>query len=229
MLKKIKMSHDNIDLEDLNIILLLLSIIPYFISLIYGNNIIVIILLYLLNFELFYHLKKIKWISFLNYILPIIIIGYIFLSYLDLSFIQFDILKIVNYFIKFILGIYYLVNVFLIVKDRKIKYIKGRNRLHSHTLNELRKSNINKFYKNNLEYQEKYMNDLGIKNGSDYYKVINNNVKNKTINELEEYVTLNYLRFYKNKKYNKRNVFDKLNIVFIGIHVIILLLVFLVR
>ena len=123
------MSHDNIDLEDLNIVLLLLSIIPYFISLFYTNNIIVIILLYLLNLELFYHLKKIKWLSFFNYILPIIIIGYIFLSYLDVSFIQFDILKIVNYLIKFFLAIYYLVNIFSIIKDRKIKYIKGRKRL----------------------------------------------------------------------------------------------------
>ena len=52
---------------------------------------------------------------------------------------------------------------------------------------------------------------------------------NKVKNDLEDYVCLNYLRFYKNKKYNKKNIFDSLNIVFISIHVIILLLSIFVR
>ncbi len=224
MFKRLKKIHDKIDIKDLNIIILLSSIILYLLSVIYANNILILILLYLLDYELFYHLQNYKFLRFINSILPIIIIAYFLLSYLDLSFIPFDFLKLILLVIKILLFVFYVINVFLIIKERNIKYVKGRKKLRKRTFNELRKREIDKFKKENLDYQKKYILDNNISIESDYYKVIKDNFKNKTINDLEEYVYLNYLRFYKNKKYNKRNIFDKLNIVFLIVHVIILLL-----
>ena len=224
MFKKLKKIHDNIDVRSLNIIILLISIVFYIISSYFANNIIIILLLYILDYELFYHLKDYRYLRFINLILPIMIIAYFLLGYLDLSFIHFDLLHILLWVIKVLLVIFYIVNVFLIIKDRNIKYVKGRRKFKRRTFNELRKREIGRFKKDNIDYQEKYILDNEINKDSDYYKVINDNLKNKTVNDLEEYVYLNYLRFYKNKKYNKRNIFDKLNIVFLLIHVIILLL-----
>ena len=215
-----------INVDNLNIIILIISTFFYLTSILVTRNILIIFILFLINFLLFINMKRNKYITFLNAILPVIIISYILLSFISIN-LPFDYLKFYRVIVKTILIIDYIILVINIIKKRNIKYIKGSKR--KHTLNELRKNNINKFQKENLDYINKYIIDNDISLKSDYYKVIMKNIKLKTINDLEEYVVLNYLRFYKNKKYNPRNVFDKLNLVFLGIHVIILVLVFLLR
>ena len=227
MLEKIKKMNQKINLDDLNIIILIISIFFYLVSLVFTKNIWIIFFLYLLNFELFSHLEKDKYLVFLNAILPVILIAFVLFNYIDLK-LPFDFIKIVRIMIKILLMTDYIVLIILIIKNRNIKYVKGRKKkLRKHTFYELRKSMIGKVQKEELEYETKYIQDNEIDYQSDYYKVICKNRKLKTIDDLEEYVVLKYLRFYKNKKYNHRNVFDKLNLVFLGIHVIILLLVIL--
>ena len=226
MFERMKKINQKINLDDLNIIVLIVSILLYIVSLLFSKNILIIVFLFFLNFELFIHLKRNKYLTFLNAILPIIIFAYLLLSNLKLN-LPFDYLMIYRIIIKTLLIIDYVILVINIIKKRKIKYVRGSKR--KHTFNELRKRMIKKVHQDNLNYIEDYIIDNDIDKKSDYYKVISKNIKLKTIDDVEEYVTLNYLRFYKNKKYNRRNIFDKLNLAFLGIHVIILMLVFLLR
>ncbi len=222
MFKKIT----RINLDNLNIIILIISIFFYLTSIIITKNIFIIFILFLIDFLIFINSIRNKYITFLNALLPVIIISFVLLTYISLN-LPFDYIRLYRLIIKILLIIDYLVLIINIINKRHIIYIKGSKR--KHTLNELRKKNINKYQDDNLDYINKYIidNDIDIK--SDYYKVICKNIKLKTIDDLEEYVTLNYLRFYKNKKYSHRNIFDKLNLAFLGIHVIILMLVFLLR
>ena len=72
---------------------------------------------------------------------------------------------------------------------------------------------------------DNYIKNNNINLLSDYYKVLKDNIDEKSKNELEEYVWINYLRFYKNRRFVKKEVFDYVDIIYIGIHVIMLLLI----
>lgn len=230
MFFKLKKIHDKFNVSDLNNLLLVISLIPLIISLYITNNIFVIIMICCLVYLLSTNLKNNKYIRFLSNFLGIFILGYLFLKYLDLSFINFDIKNIYLLFIKILLLIDYLLIVFISIKNKKLKIIKNKQRkLKKYTFKDLRKEKREIFKKENILMINEYIKNNNIKEKSDYYKVINDNLENKISYNLEEYVWINYLRFYKNKRFNKRNIFDKMNFVFLVIHVIILLLAILLN
>ena len=227
MFWKLKTKHEAINLNDLNNLLLIISLITLGISLFCTRNIYVIILIFLFIYEIYYHHEKNKYTRFLTSILPIIIFACFLMRYLNLSFFKFDILNVVKIFINILIFLDYFLIVFKEIKSKELKYIKRGNR--KRTFNDLRIKKINSFKNANIDCIADYQKEHNIDITSDYYKVIKENLNDKIKTDLEEYVWLNYLRFYKNKKYNKSNIFDTLNIVFILIHVIILLLSILVR
>ena len=230
MLKKLKKKHDSIELEDLNNILLVISLIIFLGSLILVKNVLILTIIFVFIYELSSHLTNNKYINFLSNFLGIILLAYLLMNFLDLSFLNFDILKILNLVIKVLMLINYFLVIFIDIKRKKLKIVKSKKRsIKKYTFKELRSKKINEFKNNNLKVIDEYKRVNEINKTSDYYKVIKNNLDNKTNNDLEEYVWVNYLWFYKNKRYNKRNIFDKMNFVFMIIHVIILLLAIFVR
>ena len=221
------MKHETIELSDLNICLLIVSLIMLAISLILTRNIYLMIVIYLFIYEVYYHQKKDKYISFLTSILPISLFACFLMRYIDLSFVKFDVLNIIKVIINIFMFVDYFLIIFKEIKAKNLKYIKRGNR--KRTFNDLRRNKIKDFKIANLENIKVYQEEHSIDIKSDYYKVLTDNFSNKVKNDLEDYVHLNYLRFYKNKKYNKKNIFDSLNIAFISVHVIILLLSIFVR
>lgn len=230
MFLKIKKKHDSIELTDLNNILLVISLVLLIISLLYATNVLILVLIFIFIYELSSHLTENKYIRFLSNFLGILLFGYLSMYFLDLSFINFDIKNVFRIVIKILLLINYFLIVFVDIKRKKLKIIKGRKgKKKKYTFKELRGEKIDYFKTENIKTFDTYTKNNNINLRSDYYKLLKDNLDNKTANDLEEYVWLNYLRFYKNKKYNRRNVFDKMNFVFILIHVIILLLAIFVR
>lgn len=229
MYQRLKKKHDSINLSDLNNILLIISIISLLISLICTNNLIIFILIFIFTYELASHIKNNKYVRFLSNFLGIILLGYTLIK-LSNTILNSNIINIINLVIKIILFLDYFLIILVIIKDKKLKLLKKSNRnIKKYTFKELRSKKYNQFREDNLKEIDLYLEENLISKDSDYYKVIENNIDNKTKIDLEEYVWMNYLRFYKNKRYNKTNVFDKLNFVFIIIHVIILLLAIFVR
>lgn len=230
MYMKLKKKHDSINLIDLNNILLIISLIIFSFSLYYANNIFIFLLIFLLLFELSSHLQDNKYIRFISNFIGIILLAFLFLYFLDLSFFKLNIKLIFKIFLKVLMIIDYVLIVFVNIKRKKLKIIKNKKRkIKKYTFQELRNQKREYFQRENLTIIDKYINDNNIQKESDYYKVINDNLNNKAASDLEEYVWINYLRFYKNKRYNKRNILDKMNFIFILVHVIILLLAIIVR
>lgn len=230
MLERIKNKHDNIELDNLNNILLIISLIFIFISLIFVKNIFVIILIFIFIYELSSHVTNNKYVTFLSNFLGIFLLSYILIYFLELSLFKFDIKKVIINFIKVILFTNYFLIVFLNIKIKKVKILKSKNKnKKKYTFKELRKEKIKYFQETTKTVVDNYIKKNDISKKSDYYKVLNSNINNKAKNDLEEYVWINYLRFYKNRKYNRKNIFDRMNFIFILIHVIILLLAIFVR
>lgn len=227
MFAKLKKKHDSFNLLDFNNTILILSLFLLGISLIITSHIFLIILIYLLIFELNSHITN-KYLNFLTDILAIILLGFVLIYLLNLSFLTFDIKGKLMIVIKGLLFLDYFFIVCHSIQNKKLKIIKGKKRAKKYTFKELRDSKIGEFKVKNLKIITSYLEKNNILEDSDYYKVIYDNFENKARNDLEEYVWMNYLRFYKNKKYNKL-MFDKINFVFILIHVIIFLLAIIVR
>ena len=138
---------------------------------------------------------------------------------------------ILNTFLFIIKGLYilnYFWFVLMHIKNKKVKYYRKKKR-KKYTFRELREKNMLLFKNKTKKAIADYVENQNIELNSDYSNLLENNLDDKSLNDLEEYVWLNYLRFYKHKRYDKEVLFDKLNLVFLIIHVIILLLVFLVR
>ena len=229
MLKKIKKKYDSFLMTDLNNLLLIFTLLLFLISLFFLKNIYVYFFIYIFLFDLTRHIKKNKYILPFNWIIGIFLIAFLFFNLLNLSFLSLDIKKIMEIIVKIFFFIDYFLIILLTIKDKKYKIMKlQKRRLKKYTFKELRERKIDDFKKINQEIVNEYLKTYNILKDSDYYKVINDNYLNKTKEDLEEYVWINYLRFYKNKKYQKVRL-DKTNFLFLGIHGIILLLVLLVR
>jgi len=230
MYQRLKKKHDLISLSDLNNVLLIISIFSLLITLICTNNLIIFILIFIFIYELSSHIKNNKYTRFLSNVIGIILFGYTLITISGINFLNNHAINIVNLIIKIVLFIDYLLIILVSIKEKKLKILRKNSRnIKKYTFKELRNKKYNLFKENNLKEIDLYLEDNLIDKSSDYYKVIEDNIDNKTKNDLEEYVWMNYLRFYKNKRYNKTNIFDKLNFVFIIIHVIILLLAIFVR
>ncbi len=229
MLKKIKKKYDSFLMTDLNNLLLIFTLLLFLISLFFLKNIYVYFFIYIFLFDLTRHIKKNKYILPFNGIIGIFLIAFLFFNLLNLSFLSLDIKKIMEIIVKIFFFVDYFLIILLTIKDKKYKIMKlQKRRLKKYTFKELRERKIDDFKRINQEIINEYLKTYNILKDSDYYKVINDNYLNKTKEDLEEYVWINYLRFYKNKKYQKASL-DKTNFLFLGIHGIILLLVLLVR
>lgn len=229
MLKKIKKKYDSFLMTDLNNLLLIFTLLLFLISLFFLKNIYVYFFIYIFLFDLTRHIKKNKYILPFNWIIGIFLIAFLFFNLLNLSFLSLDIKKIMEVIVKIFFFVDYFLIILLTIKDKKYKIMKlQKRRLKKYTFKELRERKIDDFKRINQEIINEYLKTYNILKDSDYYKVINDNYLNKTKEDLEEYVWINYLRFYKNKKYQKASL-DKTNFLFLGIHGIILLLVLLVR
>lgn len=229
MFKKIKKKYDSFLMTDLNNLLLIFTLLLFLISLFFLKNIYVYFFIYIFLFDLTRHIKKNKYILPFNGIIGIFLIAFLFFNLLNLSFLSLDIKKIMEIIVKIFFFVDYFLIILLTIKDKKYKIMKlQKRRLKKYTFKELRERKIDDFKKINQEIVNEYLKTYNILKDSDYYKVINDNYLNKTKEDLEEYVWINYLRFYKNKKYQKASL-DKTNFLFLGIHGIILLLVLLVR
>ena len=229
MLKKIKKKYDSFLMTDLNNLLLIFTLLLFLISLFFLKNIYVYFFIYIFLFDLTRHIKKNKYILPFNGIIGIFLIAFLFFNLLNLSFLSLDIKKIMEIIVKIFFFVDYFLIILLTIKDKKYKIMKlQKRRLKKYTFKELRERKIDDFKKINQEIINEYLKTYNILKDSDYYKVINDNYLNKTKEDLEKYVWINYLRFYKNKKYQKASL-DKTNFLFLGIHGIILLLVLLVR
>ena len=188
--------------SNLNLILLILSFILFASCIYITNNIYFIILLYIYLFFLYKSSSITKVTLFLTNISLIMIIGWFLLQFLILDFLPFDILKYLRILIKVLLLLDYFLIIAKEIKGKNIKYVKGGH--IKRTFFELRKRNIKKFYKKNKDLVNDYVELNDVDNESDYYKVLKDNLEYKTKNDLEEYVWLQYLRFYKNKKYIRK-------------------------
>ena len=229
MLKKIKKKYDSFLMTDLNNLLLIFTLLLFLISLFFLKNIYVYFFIYIFLFDLTRHIKKNKYILPFNGIIGIFLIAFLFFNLLNLSFLSLDIKKIMEIIVKIFFFVDYFLIILLTIKDKKYKIMKlQKRRLKKYTFKELRERKIDDFKRINQEIINEYLKTYNILKDSDYYKVINDNYLNKTKEDLEEYVWINYLRFYKNKKYQKASL-DKTNFLFLGIHGIIFLLVLLVR
>ena len=229
MLKKIKKKYDSFLMTDLNNLLLIFTLLLFLISLFFLKNIYVYFFIYIFLFDLTRHIKKNKYILPFNWIIGIFLIAFLFFNLLNLSFLSLDIKKIMEIIVKIFFFVDYFLIILLTIKDKKYKIMKlQKRRLKKYTFKELRERKIDDFKRINQEIINEYLKTYNILKDSDYYKVINDNYLNKIKEDLEEYVWINYLRFYKNKKYQKASL-DKTNFLFLGIHGIILLLVLLVR
>ena len=229
MLKKIKKKYDSFLMTNLNNLLLIFTLLLFLISLFFLKNIYVYFFIYIFLFDLTRHIKKNKYILPFNGIIGIFLIAFLFFNLLNLSFLSLDIKKIMEIIVKIFFFVDYFLIILLTIKDKKYKIMKlQKRRLKKYTFKELRERKIDDFKRINQEIINEYLKTYNILKDSDYYKVINDNYLNKTKEDLEEYVWINYLRFYKNKKYQKASL-DKTNFLFLGIHGIILLLVLLVR
>ena len=228
MLEKIKNKKNEIDLRNLKFGLLILSFILLIISLILLKNHWFLIPIYLFLFFLSTYTNKNRSIRFLTDILFILLFAYFLLFYLDIRIINFNIKKVLSTIIKILFSSDYLMIIIWIIKERKMKYRKIKKR-KKYTFKELRKNKFNKFKSQNEDFIKNYIEKENIALGSDYHEVINSNLDNKTKYDLEKYVHLEYLRFYKHKNYQKDHKFDKLNFAFILFHVTILLLIIIVR
>ncbi len=222
MFGKIKKLHDNITLTNLNSITLLITLILLSITLIVVKNIYLLIFIYILIYELFYHSRN-KSIWFMTNISGILLLGFIFIS-LNLNII--DIKNVLLILVKISFFLSYLLIVIKEIKNKKIKYFKLKH--GKYTFKELRKKKIGKFKETYLNEINNYISENKIEEGSDLQGLIKDNLDNLASNKLEEYVYMNYLRFYKNQV-NVKFKLDYINLLYLVIHVIILILSLLVR
>ena len=115
MFKKLKKKHDEISLNNLNIITFLLAFIIFLIAIYCTKNIFILIIIYLLIYELYYHTKN-KSIQFLTDISGILLLGYFFINLLNFNIFDIDFKKYLLIIVKLSFVLAYL---FILIKEIK--------------------------------------------------------------------------------------------------------------
>ena len=203
MLDKIRDKIDEFDVYELNNIIVIISFLLFITSLIFVKNVYMIIFMYLFLLYLSRLYEK-NIIKFICSILPIIIFGYFLIHFIHFTFIKDETFITFRFIIKILLGFNYLAILYYYFKTKKVKLIKLlKKRSHKYTFKELRKKNIDACREKTNNYIDDYLNTNNIQLDSDYFKVIEDNIDNKINEDLEEFVWINYLRFYKNRRYIK--------------------------
>ena len=229
MLDRIRDKLEEFNIYDLSNFVVILAFIVFIISLYFVTNVYLIIVIYLFILYLARYYEK-PIIKFISSLLPIIIFGYFLIHFINFVFIEKETFNTFRIIIKVLLILDYLSILYYYFKAKKVKLnniIKRNNK--KYTFKELRKRNEKKIRESVNNEVESYLEDNKISSDSDYFKVIESNLDNKVKSDLEEYVWLEYLRFYKNKKYNQSKEFSVFNLLFLFVHVIILVLVLIVR
>ena len=228
MLDMIEDKYGEFDIKKINSIIVIISFILFIISLIFIKNVYLIIILYLLLLYLskFYDKKIIKFICS---ILPIIILGYFLFHFINYNFIKNESYRVFRIIIKILFCLDYVVILYNYFKDNKFSINSLFKKKKIYTFKELRRLNINKYRKNVDNYIEDYLKENNISLDSDYFKLIDKNREKKSTLELEEFVWMNYLRFYKHKSDTGKINLGFYDLLFLVVHVIILLLVLVVR
>mgnify|MGYP004522783099 FL=1 len=227
MYKKLITKLKEFNLEKINSLVLIISFILYLLSIYLVNNKYILII----NYWFIYYISlknKNKIIRFFKDITGILLLGFFFISLLNLNVFILDYKYYIFLIVKLSFLITYLLLVIKNIKIKKIKYLKIRKG-SKYTFKELRRKKIDDFKDKETKEINSYLERENILVNSEYAKLIKDNLDNLASNELENYIWMNYLRFYKNQKKKKNNNISKYDLVFLIIHVIILLLSLLVR
>lgn len=227
MYKKLITKLKEFNLEKINSLVLIISFILYLLSIYLVNNKYILII----NYWFIYYISlknKNKIIRFFKDITGILLLGFFFISLLNLNVFILDYKYYIFLIVKLSFLITYLLLVVKNIKIKKIKYLKIRKG-SKYTFKELRRKKIDDFKDKETKEINSYLERENILVNSEYAKLIKDNLDNLASNELENYIWMNYLRFYKNQKKKKNNNISKYDLVFLIIHVIILLLSLLVR
>ena len=223
MLKNLK--NKDIDLSDLNIGIFLVCFVIFIISIVLVQNIFIIIVI---SFGLiFLNKKQNKIINFINNILPIILFSYLLLWFLNYNIININSILLVLIKLLLLINYLYLTLNYLRIKNDNI-FNENRKLKKIYSFKQLRDNNLDRVKKYNQEEVDEFIKKNNINKESDYYKLIHDNFDRKCQNDLEEYVWINYLRFYKNKRFHKQKNLKIIDLVFFLIHVIILLIILIV-
>ena len=228
-LDKLKDKFDEFNIYLIDNKIIIISFLLFIISIYYVKNTYLIIILYLLILYFARNYEK-AIIKFISVILPIVILGYVLMCFVRIRLTEQDMYIVLRIIIKILMIIdclFVLYYYFKMKKTKKLNLLKRNHR--KYTFKELRLRNIDKFRNSYNEFLDEYLENNKIGLDSDYFKVIENNIDNKIDNNLEEFVWTNYLRFYKNKKFNRESIFNFFNLLFLSINVIILILVLNVR
>lgn len=227
MYKKLITKLKEFNLEKINSLVLIISFILYLLNIYLVNNKYILII----NYWFIYYISlknKNKIIRFFKDITGILLLGFFFISLLNLNVFILDYKYYIFLIVKLSFLITYLLLVIKNIKIKKIKYLKIRKG-SKYTFKELRRKKIDDFKDKETKEINSYLERENILVNSEYAKLIKDNLDNLASNELENYIWMNYLRFYKNQKKKKNNNISKYDLVFLIIHVIILLLSLLVR
>ena len=226
MFQKIMKKYNELDIYDLYTLIIILCFLLFFISLVIGKNIYLFILMYILVIYLSRSFSN-KIIIFLVSTLPLLLVGAIIIPFFSLKYFTIDIINILYIIIKLWLGISYIILIYLLLKSKRKKTIRNTlKRFKYYSFKELRKRHYKYYQERNKDVVKKYIEKNKIDNSSDYYKVIEDNIDNKSKQDLEEFVWINYLRFYKNKRFLKNDIFSLINVAYLIIHIIMVLLIF---
>lgn len=228
MFDRVIEKYHEFNIYKVNNLVVYISFFLFLVSLFYIKNAYLLIIIYLLILNLAKYFDKV-FIKLVNYLLPIFLLGYLLITYTNIFIIKEEVYFIFLLIIKVLLILDYIAILLEYNKKKKIKSFKlfKKNR-KKYSFIELRKKNIDKFKNIVKDKFDSYIKEHKIDLNSDYYKVINDNYETKYRDELEEYVWINYLRFYKNQS-NKKEKLNFYNFVFLGIHVIIFVLALIVR
>ena len=208
-----------------NIIIILLGFLLFSFTLSLTKNYIVLFLDLLLLVLLTYNERNNKYIRFITDFSVIYFLASWIISLLIIPVYSMEIKGFFLDSLKFLLFILYLVLVIVVLQ--KIK--KESFGVKKYTLNKLRKDNIYIYKNRNIKKIKQYIENQNILNNSNEYEILKDNLLPKTKDNLEDYVRLEYLRFYKNRNSQKIWDFTDEEFIFLIIHVIILVLAIFVR
>ena len=208
-----------------NIIIILLGFLLFSFTLSLTKNYIVLFLDLLLLVLLTYNERNNKYIRFITDFSIIYFLASWIISLLVIPVYSMEIKGFFLDSLKFLLFILYLVLVIVVLQ--KIK--KESFGVKKYTLNKLRKDNIYIYKNRNIKKNKQYIENQNILNNSNEYEILKDNLLPKTKDNLEDYVRLEYLRFYKNRNSQKIWDFTDEEFIFLIIHVIILVLAIFVR
>ena len=205
MLMKLRDKYEEFNLLKVNYLVITISFILFTFGLFFVKNIYLFIIIYLLLLYISKYFDK-GIIKLICSITAIILFGFFLINFIHIYFIKNEIFKTFRIILKILYLINYLCLLFYYYKLRKKNDIKNNHR----TFKKLRKDKY-ELFKHQIEDE------------------INYYIEEKTRFELEKYIWVNYLRFYKNQKFRRYLYFNIYDFIFLTIHVIIFILILFVR